>query len=123
MVLYGFVSGINEHHEGFYFRWRNYKRRMEEITTVALWIGGIFVAIISGLLGWIVIILRYDRSTIEVRLEKHEGWIIKQQEELGEWSKTTHTAIELIKQEQKQGQERLKIFQENFFDKKKGKRN
>lgn len=80
-----------------------------------LWVGGIFMAIITGLLTWIALLTRHDRSTITVRLDKYEAWILEQQKELNELSKSTHTAIELIKQEQKQGQERLRIFREEFF--------
>lgn len=89
---------------------------MDEVYQIALWIGGVFLMIISGLLGWIAFMLKSDKDTIVFRLEKHEGWIIKQQEEIHEMSEKTSVAIELIKQEQKQGQERLRIFREEFFE-------
>lgn len=88
---------------------------MDEIIQIALWIGGIFLLVISGLLGWIGVMLRGDQKVVNIRLEKHEGWILKQQEEIRDNSEETKIAIELIKQEQAQGQERLKIFREEFF--------
>lgn len=102
-----------------------------------LWVGGIFLTIISGLLAWIGILQmqgrkaesdarlfdREVRSQLLNRTDKHEAWILQQQKDLNEMSHKTTMAIELIKIEQKQGQDRLKIFQDNFFQhKKRGKR-
>lgn len=88
-----------------------------------LWVGGVFLAVISGLLTWIAVLIRQDKQEVNLRLEKHEDWILQQQKDLAEMSQKTTVAIELIKQEQKQGQERLKIFQENFFKYKEKKKN
>jgi hypothetical protein len=79
-----------------------------------LWLFGVFCLIIGGLITWLWTLGRAYIGTIIQTTNKHEVWILQQQRELSEWSKTTHTAIELIKQEQKQGQERLRIFQDNF---------
>lgn len=84
-----------------------------------LWIGGSFLAVISGLLTWIAVLLRADRTIIIVRLDKYEAWIMSQQKEINDLTHSTNTAIELIKVEQAHAQDRLKIFQENFFNMKK----
>lgn len=97
-----------------------------------LWLFGIFSAIIGSLitLSWFLgkayletIITSTNKQIASVNNQivsvietnnKHEKWILQQQKDMSDWSRKTDTSIELIKQEQKQGQERLRIFQENF---------
>lgn len=86
-----------------------------------LWLLGIFCVIIAGLITWLWSLGKAYIGTIIETTNKHESWILEQQKVLSELSHTTNTAIQLIKQEQKQGQERLRIFQENFFNQKKRK--
>ena len=95
---------------------------MEEILQVALWIGGGFFAVITGLLAWIGYENKAtktdNKSAIKEFREawlRHDDQLREQQKEIHENSQYTKVAIELIKMEQQQGQERLKIFQENFF--------
>lgn len=79
---------------------------MEEIQSVdywqllqpLIWLLGSFGIIVSGLLGWIVVLLRSDKDGINIRLEKHEGWILEN-------NNYTRTAIALIEQEQKNNRE------------------
>lgn len=63
-----------------------------------IWLLGSFGVIVSGLLGWIVLLLRSDKDGINLRLEKHEGWILEN-------NNYTRTAIALIEQEQKNNRE------------------
>jgi len=77
-----------------------------------LWVGGIFMAVITGLLAWIGAIIKADRDHIDVRLEKYEKWILAQQRELAGLAKQTEVAVELIKVEQKMSNEKLRLFEE-----------
>ncbi len=64
---------------------------------IALWIGGAFLLIISGLLGWIVTLISSGKTDVNIRLEKHETWILAQQREIHEIAKTTGEAIAVLK--------------------------
>lgn len=93
-----------------------------------LWVGCLFLSIITALLGWIAVLIRADRNNIIVRISKNEETIIEQQNELKDQKKeikeiavNTHEAIEIVKVEQQHAKERLRIFEENFFNLKKKK--
>lgn len=101
---------------------------LEPILYVAGGIVSFFMVVITGLISWIAIMFRAEKNAskensiaIINRADKQESWIMEQQKELNELGRRTDTSIELIKLEQKQAQERLKIFQDNFFKFKRGK--
>lgn len=113
------VSGFNEYFESSYF-WIYNRTRMDNFDwSPVIWTLGVFLAIITGLLSWIGFLIKSDRELIINTQGKHETWILEQQKELNELSRTTSISIELIKVAQKQGDERLKVFQESFTNKRK----
>jgi len=59
-----------------------------------LWVGGGFAGVIVILLGWIAYLIKSDRDTNILRLDKHESWIIEVQKEVRELTKSTSVAIE-----------------------------
>lgn len=102
---------------------------MEQALQIGLWVAGTFFAIITGLLAWIGLQNREAKDSNKDAIKefreawlRHDDQLKEQQKEIHENSQYTRVAIELIKQEQKQGQERLKIFQENFLEYDKSKR-
>jgi hypothetical protein len=95
---------------------------LEKYWEVITWIAGGFGAIFTLLLSAIVYLIYTDKKESKETLQKHEGWILKQQESLHEWGMKTNVAIELIKQEQQQGWKRLEIFEEHFFKAEKKKK-
>lgn len=76
----------------------------KEIIEVALWIGGVFLLIISGLLGWIGIMQRETKSVIfqknteqDQRLDNHDKKFEEQQEEIHELALQGREALTIIK--------------------------
>lgn len=90
--------------------------------TPILWVGGIFVTIISGLLLWIGVLVKVDRNTIVARTDKHETWIIEQQKEMIELGKNMNLSIELVKSEQAHSKDRLDQFMKLVEDGRFGRR-
>lgn len=63
--------------------------------------------------------LRADRQAIKDRIEKNEKWLVKQQHEITEISKHTYSAIELLKQNQDNDRENIKLFRELIVENRK----
>lgn len=59
-----------------------------------LWVAGIFTVVITGLLTWIGILIRSDRESVVTRMDKHETWIMANQDEIKRISSDTKLAIE-----------------------------
>lgn len=67
----------------------------------AIWLLGGFGVIVSGLLTWIVMLLRSDREGINLRFEKHEGWILESQKEIQANNEYVKVTLAIIQEEQK----------------------
>lgn len=71
---------------------------MEEINwEPILWIGGVFLAIITGLLAWIARLIQSDREEIGVRLDKHDKKFRKQQKQIYTLTLNTNETLGIIK--------------------------
>lgn len=81
-----------------------------------LWVGGIFLMIISGLLGWIGLLLKAEKSNTKEALDKHENWILTLQAQVAESQKQTALAIQAIQIDQKQYQKQLEVFDKSIAD-------
>lgn len=66
-----------------------------------IWVLGAFSVVVSALLGWIVLLLRSDRDGVNLRFEKHEGWILASQKEIQENSEYVKVTLAIIQEEQK----------------------
>lgn len=69
-----------------------------------LWVGGVFMAVITGLLGFIAINIREDKRMSMENYQYHEKWLkkhdkkfVKQHNEIVELAHNTHETISLIK--------------------------
>lgn len=62
-----------------------------------IWIGGIFLAIITGLLTWIARLIQADREELGFRLDKHDKKFKKQQKQIYQLTLNTNEAISIIK--------------------------
>lgn len=109
------------------------KEFLSEIIQFILWSFGVFTLIVSGMITLFYFLGKaYLNSVIEITVkksEKNEEMIIENQtairetqKDLKEIAATNHESIEIIKVEQKHSMERLRVFEETFFNLKK-KRN
>lgn len=88
-----------------------------------LWVAGFFVAVVTGLLSWIVLLIKSSSLNIyqnialnRERLEKHESWILTLQRQVDENQKQTQLAIQAITINQDQDRKRFETFDKEFAD-------
>lgn len=62
-----------------------------------IWVGGIFLAIITGLLTWIAKLIQADREEIGFRLDKHDKKFRKQQKQIYILTANTNETLGIIK--------------------------
>lgn len=62
-----------------------------------LWVGGVFLAIITGLLAWIAKLIQSDREEIGFRLDKHDKKFRKQQKQIYTLTLNTNDTLGIIK--------------------------
>lgn len=91
-------SSVNEHFKSTCL-WFNYSIRMDQqnLIEVALWVGGIFLLIISGLLGWIGVMQKETKSAVFKKNDEQDRRLEKHDEEIHELALQGREVLTIIK--------------------------